>query len=813
MIFELLDDFADVISALPAAHRHRQLIKTLQAALTQECANLQSSTVLMGSMSFSALFFQQVRNRVYVNTRGTVDLTSAWTTSRQRGPTLQHRRPVDPSQFVRSWDADPGTDTLRFRGKIKFSPDGEKLLVAALRPIIRVFHVVTGRELEAFNCHGRAVTFDYSADGRFIVVGGDRGPGTQTGFLEVFDILTGELRAWCETRLLVHALIVTAADTVVVCSGPFLCSYSLSLKPLDEIQPYDGAIVNAIARTSDHKLFATGEYHDEKQSAKISVRNAESFTILAEFEGPRYGITTLAFSGDDRLLASGSSHLDCGVVVWNWMAPGTEWDTLLLSHATPRRTREILLNNERVRMEGRVVSTLTTSDSASWVVFYPHGTWMAAAEGSPNLSHDTINIFNGLNAQPDDVCRLSGHASIPVSLDVDPTGQWLASLHASARVVLWSAEAVKKSRRSRPSQQLVDHSVDADCKLILSRCPDDHGFLVLTDTDTGLNIFAEYDIPSLCGVIAPDARYIAVFYWSSLPMNPIIGGDYEQDAPSKSWSRQFRTDTSVRLTLHELDSLRIRVQRSSGLPPGYSMLDDLTNDSGMACLDLRPGLSPVSLLLGPDGSWGAALLKDQDGLFWLLRFDVNAKTSHVEKLDWAMYAAAIFTSQSGTRLGIAIVREEILLRIVDAKQATLRIIAELSGIGERNGLSHGPLLLNGDRILVIRNHQAIRLLSPASGNRSVKEDWPVFNLVDTGSCFHDSAVRDAAVSYDEQHLVLLDSKPSLSVRRLADLTLISRRILDREYARVKISHDGTRVLTVGSERGDEGVSYSLSELV
>jgi WD40 repeat protein len=310
MILELVQDFSAALAAMPAEHPRRRILSLFELALRQESTDLRRFMGQTGAMPFSDFLFQQLRNRVYCDSDGQYDPATQWSDAHHPEIMLNHEAPQDQSRFVTTFEADPGTGILRFHGKVRFTPDGKRLVVAAVRSRVPVFNVAEGRKIVTLDCIGRAIAIDFSVDGNLLVATGDIGAKSETGFLEVFDLETGQSLARRRTEILIHNLVTTSTGQIVACCGNSLKVYSImDLETQKEWQPYGQSVVLAIARNRQHTIFATGEYHDEKRSALISVWNAATCKRITEFDGSKYGITALAFSDDDRLLASGSSHL------------------------------------------------------------------------------------------------------------------------------------------------------------------------------------------------------------------------------------------------------------------------------------------------------------------------------------------------------------------------------------------------------------------------------------------------------------------------------------------------------------------------
>lgn len=809
MIFELIEDLGDALSVMPVGCASRDLVSHLQTALVQEAHAVLRLFGAKGTMTSSEFLYQQLRNRVYCNSRGQVDVSQQWTNMHPRFA-FYHESPLEPPQFVTRVEADPGTDVLRFRGKVKFSPSGTRVAAAVMREKVRIFDVKQGREVISLKCAGRAVALDFSDDESHLVVAGDRGQNSREGFFEVFDVQTGQSLGCCETELLIHDLALTSYGRVIACTGNTIAIYSLrNLELVREIRPYENSLVYTIARTHDRCTFATGECHDQKRASRITVWDAESFNRLAEFEASKYGILSLAFSDDGLILASGSNHLDSGVVAWQWQAPGSVWDNALLSNATRRDAVQALQHDHASRINGRVVSTARTGDSAVGVAFVPKSSWLVAVEGSSNRTCDTINAFNVFDPEPGRIGKISGHSSVPIAVDVDRGGSRVATLHANAQVALWPADRLKQIAKAPLPELLRDHTTDLNCQLICSRDRGEHGFVYLTDVKTGQLISPGHRLPSMHAAIDPGGRYLARHYWRDVPMNPYPDNS-SQGLASRRWWQQFQASTPIQCTLDTISALR---ERPSPLPDGYSIIASSSTDETVQSWELPKGLRPTNLHLGADGSWGVSLLKDREGLFWLFRFDVRRGRSWTEKLNWPMTAAAVFCGQHPSTLSVAIVRDaEIILRLIEPQARKLRVSRDLLGIGSAKGLTEGPHILSDDRVVIGRNHTSIEVFAPAEKTRSAEGRWKATTLQRVVRCVHDAAIRAMTVTRDENFIVIADSTPSIALMRILDLQLICRRVVDREYETVSVTEDG-KILAIGRERCLDGVSYATMNLV
>jgi WD40 repeat protein len=812
MIFELAQDFNDAVAAMPDDHTQKGLVSLCHAALRQETSNLRRFSGTAGSMAFPDFLFQQMRNRVYCNSEGKVDLTATWSHRARTGTILCHRQPPHSRRFVRILEADPGSTMRRFRGEVRFSPDGNNLLAAVARNRIRVFDVSDGRTLMTINCRGRAATIDFSPDGKLLVAAGDVGAGSGAGFIEVFDLESGKSLASQRSDGLLYD-IVTTHRLVVACIGNELRAYTITdLTVHKSWCPYGQSMILAIARTNDHSIFATGEYHDESRPARITVWDASELKPLVEYEGQKYGILSLAFSDDGSILASGSNHLDSGVVAWDWRAPGTALDAGLLSNATRQLTRELVQMDAQARVKGRVISTLETADTASSLVFFPRSSWLVAAESSANQTVDTLDVYNVFGVKPGSIGKLSGHSTVPIGVDVDPSGKWVVSLHADARITLWPAEALKRLPEAPLPTRLGDHSFDGSCRLVLSRDMENHGFLYLTDTQTGQHLLPGRRVPTLKAAIDADGESIVIFYWAKPPMNPYLGGDTDVDEPSRAWWQAFQAQTPIQCGTYPIKSL-IGGHWLADTGGKSAIIDFMENAPRKASWQLPPGLAPVKLIVSPNDSWGAALLQDQQGKFALFRFDLRNASCHLEPLAWHARALTIFPSHDGLELVVALIRDGIILRRLAPREDGIRVLGEMVGVGSADGISCRPFLLDDSRSLVIRDQMTCHLFTSSSVGPSAEGPWHTVRLTSLCSITHDAAIRDAAVSPNEALLVLLDARPSVCIRQMSDMQVVCRRPMDREYTAVRVSRDGQQILAIGGEREAAGVSYALMDFL
>ncbi len=302
-------------------------------------------------------------------------------------------------------------------------------------------------ELDPITCMGRAVAIDFSADGTLLIIGGDMRPDSERGFVQLFDLATCRLVGFRELPHPVYKFTVTCDDRILTaCSSTVRVLKIPSLEEVHAWDPFDqGGMAFCIAMDRAHGLFAVGEFHNEERPARIRIYDAVTLQPRAEIAGPKYGITSLAFSDLPGVIASGSMHLPNGVVAWHWPLEGSNYDSMLLSPEMRDLARSLIEaegRQEHVR-SGRVISTLRTQDTIGGMCFYPKSSRLLAVEGTLNRTADAIYVFDVFGNKPGDVPQLCGHTSFPIGVDIDPSGRFAATVHAKGEVYIWPAQDIQ----------------------------------------------------------------------------------------------------------------------------------------------------------------------------------------------------------------------------------------------------------------------------------------------------------------------------------------------------------------------------------
>ena len=370
---------------------------------------------------------------------------------------------------------------------VAFSPDGTTLASGDAWDIVRLWDGNTGQHLatlslgdEVYGDPIRAVTF--SLNGLTLVSGSGNtewkehayrtsgscrwfryrwgGSTLYNGITRLWNTLTGEHRSTLtEDRSFVHALALSPDGTTLVragerryltvdCRGLNVTTYdthrihSLQLwDPLtDELLiDFKGhrGNVSSVAFSPNGKILASGSWDDT-----IKLWNPTTGQYLTTFHGHNSDVNTIAFSPDGDILASGSD--DDTIKLWN--SDGQVRATL---HGHADNVNSIAFSPDgKILASGSRDNTIrlwnpTTEQHTA--ILEGHTDWVRNVAFSPDggtlasASDDrTIRLWDSTTGQH--LATLSGHRGYVYSVSFSPDGTTLASGSGDGTILLWEIE-------------------------------------------------------------------------------------------------------------------------------------------------------------------------------------------------------------------------------------------------------------------------------------------------------------------------------------------------------------------------------------
>jgi WD40 repeat protein len=242
---------------------------------------------------------------------------------------------------VKVWDRDTEQLTFSFHGELVaypyncwFSPDGRRLAGSCLDGVVKIWDTTTGQvEMDQqSNTHQcRAVAF--SPDGKRIALAGF------DGTVRLLDAVSNRemLTIFAHTSVLADAAFSHDGDQLATASYDHTVRIWNAARLRDDYEP-PGCVtlrghqqlVSGVAFSSDGQWLASGSWdgtvklwersrHGSRDAVRAQHAESDGYTLRYTLRGHRANVCSVAFSSDNRTVASGS--WDKSVKLWDLEAP------------------------------------------------------------------------------------------------------------------------------------------------------------------------------------------------------------------------------------------------------------------------------------------------------------------------------------------------------------------------------------------------------------------------------------------------------------------------------------------------------------
>ncbi len=469
MIFALIQDFTDILDAMPHEHSRRRILKLLDEAIRRDAHFVHRHPMtLFQCLWNSCWWYDSSAAAVHYDLRISeksfghqtlpwelpIDkrispLLERWRAEKERGTPGFHwvRALSPPTQHL-------GTAQLAvFRGhedgvsSVVFSPNGRLIISGSGDKTIRIWDALNAQEISVFRGHeGSVESIAFSPDGRRIV----SGSGDCTA--RIWNVLSGTelyvLRGHTDT---VRSVAFSPDGSRIVSGSNDYTTRIWSVESGAELCKFHGSnnAEDNAPLTMEAQLFLN---HIKEKVLKLDVNSDLGLRLFRRLSGYEHGMNSVAFSPNGRHIVSCSN--DKTVRVWD-VDSGAELQ-ILRSHQD--RVQCVAYSPDgRWILSGSYDKTLLLWNSECYKqshVLRGHENTVSSAAFSPDgrmivsgSSDKTVRVWESESGQQLRILR--GHESAVWSVAFSPDGQWIVSGSSDMTVRVWSTQAGEKLRLLR----------------------------------------------------------------------------------------------------------------------------------------------------------------------------------------------------------------------------------------------------------------------------------------------------------------------------------------------------------------------------
>ena len=351
------------------------------------------------------------------------------------------------------------------------SPDGSRLASGSQDGTVRIWDVLSGRELATFSSGSNAVnSVAWSPDGSKLSSAEDRG-------LRIWEVNTGK-----------------------------------ELRVLTRTTGWSGAI-QSVAWSSDGRRLATGA-----NNSSVQVWDAATGQSLVQLTGHRAALTCVAWSADNIHLASAAQ--DGTVRVWDTIAAKELF--VPLQHGASVRNVAWTSDGAQLASGGddNMAKIWDGSTGEALRSFRAHGTVVTAVAWKPGTRQLSTASKYDVTVRQWDLARtnhslpaLRGHTLPVLSLAWGPNGSWLASGSEDGEIKIWNPAANDaQSRNDRVPGSFASVKWSPDGEFLALAAAD--GFAAIFDPsiETALHTFLVRTQSVSCVAWSGDGKRLATTF-------------------------------------------------------------------------------------------------------------------------------------------------------------------------------------------------------------------------------------------------------------------------------------------------------------
>lgn len=391
---------------------------------------------------------------------------------------------------------------------VAFSRDGRLLASAGHDDVIKVWDTTTGVELRSFKGNATFLyslfTSDFKNSVAFSPDGKTLASGSQNSTVKLWDIFTGELRVLKGHSGWVNSVAFSPDGKTLASVGGSIIIWDVATGSALRTIKTNSFMLHSVAFSPDGNTLAVGsqDYENAEQTALgggvaklFDVATGSELRVLKSGSGD---VTTVAFSGDGKILAAGSR--DTRINLWN-VATGSLLHSLGERPAVPAKPGQPVM----MVVSFAFVNSIALSRDGKTLV-----------SGAFDNSISLWDVASGTRRG-----YLKGHSSSVNTVAFSPDGKTIASGSGDHTIRLWDVATDSELRTLRGHSAPTSAAFSADGKTI-----EDFGGkkTKLWDVSTGTMQAVERPDPVYSDKVSLDRKMLARISDNSIKLIEVSSG-------------------------------------------------------------------------------------------------------------------------------------------------------------------------------------------------------------------------------------------------------------------------------------------------
>ncbi|MEH2282240.1 MAG: hypothetical protein V7K90_13070 [Nostoc sp.] len=419
---------------------------------------------------------------------------------------------------IKLWSLE-GKEIQKFFGhteeitSVSFSPDGQKIVSGSKDWMVKMWSL-DGREIQKFDSHNGSITsVSFSPDGKEIV------SASEDKTIKLWNLNGKEIKTINNNERITNVSFVANTQAIISLSGDFPTAIKLwrrdgTLVATKYIRfkgnGMGSAYPNLINLSPNGQILASiFESNNFVQIQPWNIQRSGNTNILLKLEGHKNNITSMSFSSDSKLLASGSE--DKTVKLWS------------VENEDLKTPDDGTVRKVNFSPDGKLVASINQNSKVE--LRQRNGTHKITLPGSNSAVSFGANSQILASASQDSTVQLWRHDGTfittlqgePVKGSYSPDGQKIALVRNDNTVEVWASDGKAIATFKGHKDSIYEISFSADGQTIATRSKDKtikiwrgDGSLITTIKDDSFT-YSDYQDENKSLDLSPNGKTLAIW--------------------------------------------------------------------------------------------------------------------------------------------------------------------------------------------------------------------------------------------------------------------------------------------------------------